>query len=263
MRAISDIEDKIVTWLETGMPGWLVVVVTLLLYPGFALGLPLTLHWSTTGLIEANVMGVALAAVMSLGWLTAQVEAARRRHLVEWSTDLRLLTAEEFEWLAGETFRREGWSVEETGRQEGADGNVDLRLSRGSQRVLVQCKRWDSRLVGVDEIRELAGTLLREGLKGSEGVFVTLSDYSKAAEAEANEIGIETINGRELFARMERVRKPRACPMCRQAMLLDRSSHGWWFRCTAPGCGGKEDLGAEPGRAVELLIQPQLPLRSR
>jgi hypothetical protein len=48
---------------------------------------------------------------------------------MEWTSDLRSLSAEEFEWLVGEFFRREEWDVRETGRQDGPDGNVDLELT--------------------------------------------------------------------------------------------------------------------------------------
>ncbi|HEY5022363.1 MAG TPA: restriction endonuclease [Gemmatimonadaceae bacterium] len=241
------------TWLVTSLSGPMVLVIALLFYPGIGLVLPLVLHWPTPGLIECNVLGVTLAGVVSLGWLAAQVEAAKRRHLVEWTTDLRLLTAEEFEWLAGETFRREGWSVEETGRQDAPDGNIDLKLTRAGRRMIVQCKRWTSQAVGVDEVRELAGTLLREGLRGSSGILVTLSDYTPSARAEARTIGIELVNGRGLFSRIEKVRHPVRCEICHQPMLLSRSARGWWFRCVTSGCGGKLDLADEPGRAVELL----------
>jgi HJR/Mrr/RecB family endonuclease len=253
VRTIDHLLERMATWLVTSLSGPMVIVIALLFYPGFGLALPLVLHWPTPGLIECNVLGVTLAGVVSLGWLTAQVEAAKRRHLVEWTTDLRLLTAEEFEWLAGETFRREGWTVEETGRQDAPDGNIDLKLTRDGRRMIVQCKRWTSQAVGVDEVRELAGTLLREGLRGSSGILVTLSDYTPSARAEARTIGIELVNGRGLFSRIEKVRRPVRCEICHQPMLLSRSARGWWFRCVTSGCGGKLDLADEPGRAVELL----------
>ena len=47
--------------------------------------------------------------------------------------DTSLLSAEEFEWLVGELFRREGWKVEETGRQESPDGSIDLDLVRAGE----------------------------------------------------------------------------------------------------------------------------------
>ncbi len=254
MSALTNLFERALMWLVTHVSGWVVLAVALLFYPGLGLALPVALRWPTVALVETNLLGAVLAGVAGLGWLSAQVQSARRRsNLVEWTTDLRLLMPDEFEWLVGETFAREGWTVRETGRQEGPDGNIDLKLANQGKQVIVQCKRWDSRLVGVDEIREFAGTLMREGLAGSNGVFVTLSDFTQSAKTEASQIGIELINGRELYSKIERVRRAAPCPICQQPMVLDRSSRGWWFRCVATGCQGKRDLSNEPGRAVELL----------
>ena len=67
----------------------------------------------------------------------------------------------------GEIFRREGYEVE-TGSQEHPDGNIDLVITKGAKRTVVQCKRWQSWDVGVDEIRKFAGTLLLiKGLRGA------------------------------------------------------------------------------------------------
>jgi HJR/Mrr/RecB family endonuclease len=244
----------------THVSGRTVAVVTIVLYPGAGLGLPLALNWSVIQLVEANILGALFAGIISLGWLSAQVEAGKRRHLMEWTTDLRLLSAEEFEWLAGETFRREGWRVRETGRQDAPDGNIDLELTREGQRKIVQCKRWESWLVKVDEIRRFAGTLFAEGLPGTAGIFVTLSDFTEQARAEAQKTGITLFNGRDMYSKVEKARRPEPCPTCQRPMLFDRSPRGWWLRCVAPGCSGKRDLGSEPGRAIELLTQSP-PLR--
>jgi hypothetical protein len=217
--------------------------------------LPLALHWSQLNLVSANVIGVSGAAMISVGWLIAQVQAANRRRLVEWTTNLRLLSAEEFEWLVGEVFRREGWTVRETGQQAGPDGNIDLELSKNRERRCVQCKRWTARLVGVDQIRGFGGTLLREKVNGSDGIFVTLSDFTPQAHEEAERIGLTLIDGRELYRRVEQVRRVEACPICHKPMVLDRSAHGWWFRCVAVNCAGKRDLASEPGRAVDFLTE--------
>jgi hypothetical protein len=235
--------------------GRLVTVLVVLLYAGVGLALPLLLGWRVAWLVAANVIGTSLAGTLVLMWLGIRVQAQHRRHLVEWTTNLRLLHAAEFEWLVGEVYRRQGWTVEETGRQSGPDGNIDLRLVKDHERVIVQCKRWTARLVGVEEIRAFGGTLLREGLPGDAGVFVTLSDFTDQARAEAEALGISVIDNRDLYARVEQVRTPEHCPECEAAMVLGLSSRGWWFRCVTPGCSGKRDLGGEPGRAVELLTQ--------
>ena len=61
-----------------------------------------------------------------LTWLFVQIQARDRRHLLESASELRLLDGEELEWLVGEVFRREGWTVLERGRQDAPDGYIDL-----------------------------------------------------------------------------------------------------------------------------------------
>lgn len=253
MRRPEDWVERGIFALVSRVSGRTVAIISLALYPGIGLVVPLALAWSRSWLISANLIGVMFAALISLGWLIIQIEAKDRRHLLEWTTDLRHLSAQEFEWLVGEMFRREGWAVRETGRQDGPDGNVDLELTNGRDRRLVQCKRWTSALVGVDHVRAFAGALHRERLR--EGVFVTFSGFTEQAIREAASNGVELVNGRELFLRIERVRRPELCPTCGSPMLLDRSRHGWWFRCVDRTCTGKRDLDHEPARAVELLTQ--------
>lgn len=240
----------------TRVSGWLVGGTALILYPGFGLLLPLLLDWPVSWLISANAIGVTFAALLTLGWLFVQIEARDRRHLLEWTSDVRHLTAAELEYLVGELFRREGWAVSETGRQGAPDGNIDLVLKRGRERRIVQCKRWTSWRVGVDDVRAFGGTLLREGAEGGDGIFVTFSDFTEPARAEAKKTGINLLDRAELHARVERGRRSEPCPICSRPMLLDRSPRGWWFRCVTDGCTGKRDLGREPARAVELLTQP-------
>jgi hypothetical protein len=256
MKWLERFVDRAVTALVTRVSGRTVVLISLLLYPVLGLALPLALGWSTPNLVMANLVGVTFAAVISLGWLGVQLDAKDRRHLVEWTTNLRLLSAEEFEWMVGELFRRDGWKVRETGRQDAPDGNIDLELTQGSERRIVQCKRWTAWEVGVNDVRSFAGALLREGLRGSDGIFVTLSDFNDHARQEAERTGIAVVGGRELYSRVENARRPEPCPICQRPMVLARSEHGWWFRCVTNGCAGKRDLGSEPGRAVDHLTRP-------
>jgi len=255
MSRPDDFFERVLWAVVSRISGRTAAALALLLYAGGGLALPLALNWSVLGIVVANIFGTALAGLVILGWLTAQVEAAKRRHLVEWTSDLRLLTAEEFEWLVGEVFQREGWKVRYKGRQEEPDGNVDLELTRPGQRKIVQCKRWTAWRVGVDKVREFAGTLSRERLQTSDGIFVTLSQFSQQAQDEAKTMGIALVDNCDLHSRIEKVRRAELCDICRKPMRLDHSSQGWWFHCVA-GCPGKRDLGNDPGRAVDLLTQP-------
>jgi HJR/Mrr/RecB family endonuclease len=256
MKAFEDALHRLLFGFAQHASGRVLAAIALALYAGLGLALPLALDWPVTWLVSANIVGTAFAGTLILIWFAARVQASNRRHLIEWTSDLRLLDSTEFEWLVGEVFRRDGWKVEETGRRDAPDGNVDLRLTKREERVLVQCKRWQSKVVGVDDVRAFAGTLMREGLPGTNGIFVTLSDFSEQAQGEAKQVGLVLVDNRDLYERVERVRRNEPCPVCHSPMLLDRSGFGWWFRCVTPGCTGKRDLGRDPARAVELLTEP-------
>jgi restriction system protein len=237
------------------LPGFAALGMALVIYLGVGLALPITAGMPTDWIIVLNILGVTWAFVVLCGWFIDAILTAHRRNLLEWTTELRLLDAEEFEWLVGEVFRRQGWGVKETGQHDGPDGNVDLALSRKSETRLVQCKRWQSWSVGVDEIRMFLGTLMREHLPAEAGIYVTLSTFTAQARVEAKQAGLELVDNRELMRRVEAVRRIEPCPICGSAMLFDRSTRGWWFRCVTNGCPGKLDVGDEPGRAIDFLAQ--------
>ncbi len=219
MPNIIDLGERAVEALVTRISGPVAAALAVFLYAGIGLALPLALHTSVGGLVELNIVGTSLAGLVILAWLAVRVEGGRRRHLVEWTTDIRLLDSTEFEWLVGEVFRREGWTVRETGRSDAPDRNIDLDLSLNGKRHIVQCKRWQSWQVGVDEIREFMGTLLREGLTGPEGIFVTLRGYTTQARTEAEQAGVTLLDGSELFARVVNVRRPEPCPDCQRPLV--------------------------------------------
>lgn len=251
----EDRYDRLILWIVKHVPGQAIAVLAASSYLGLELALPLILNWSALWIAVANLWGTIFAASLALGWLGVQIQARDRRHLLEWSSDLRLLDGEEFEWLVGEVFRREGWAVTERGHQDAPDGYIDLELTRGPERRLVQCKRWTVRWVGVDEIRQLVAALTREKLPTSAGVFVTLSRFNQHAVAEAQVSGLELIDNADLFDRVEKVRRTEPCETCHQPMLLNHSTYGWWFRCVTPNCGGKRHLDKDPGRAVALITE--------
>jgi hypothetical protein len=253
IEPVFDVVDRVLLGFAAHAPGWMVGLTAALVYGGCGLALPLSLRWRLAYLVEANVVSTIAAGAVCLAWILVRSEAADRRHLLDWTTNLRLLTSSEFEWLVGELFRREGYQVRETGRDDGPDGNIDLELTVAGQRKVVQCKRWQSWSVGVEEVRGFAGTLLREGLLGSAGVFVTLSNFTDQARDEAARTGIALIDNSDLHGRIEKVRRAEPCPACGTPMVLARSSYGWWLRCRS--CPGKRDLAAEPGPAVDLLLK--------
>jgi restriction system protein len=126
------------------------------------------------GLATAGQFIVPLICV--LGALASALSRWKRKQLyleVEQSDSvgaLNEMTWREFEMLVGEAFRRKGYMVSETGGG-GADGGVDLVLSKDGEKFLVQCKKWKAFKVGVTTIRELYGVMAAGGAAG--GFVVT------------------------------------------------------------------------------------------
>ena len=105
------------------------------------------------------------------------------------------MTWHEFEVVVGEFFRRQGYSVRETGGG-GADGGGDLRMTTNGQTYLVQCKQWKAFKVGVKVIRELFGIMSAEGAAGA--FIVTSGLFTEEAEEFAAGKNIVLLDGLQL-----------------------------------------------------------------
>ena len=90
------------------------------------------------------------------------------------------LSWQDFERLIGEAFRRRGFTVAETGGG-GADGGVDLVLTKGGEKSLVQCKHWRAQQVGVAVVRELYGVM---AARGASGGFVGMTGFGASGPAD-------------------------------------------------------------------------------
>jgi hypothetical protein len=256
VRSVDETVESWFWWVARRASGRTIAAIAGICYLGIGLAIPIALGWPVPWLVTANLVGTALAGFFILFWFVVVVQRAQRRHLVEWTTELRHLSSTEFEWFVGELLRREGWQVEEIGQPGAPDGGVDLRIRRENEVALVQCKAWHSWHVGVEPIREFAGVIAREGASTESSIFVTLSEFTPFAIDEAARLGMTLWDHRDLFARAEQQRRHESCPVCGDPMLMDRSSHGWWFRCVRAGCAGKRDIGRDPAAAVELLTLP-------
>lgn len=140
------------------------------------------------------LIGCCLAALGSF------LRRRRRRRLLESQTgmgSLRSMDWRAFERLVGEAFRRQGYTVEETG-QGGADGGIDLVLRKEGLTTLVQCKQWRSQRVGVQIVREMFGILVDRGAAAVK--IVALGSYTPDAAAFARGKRIELIDGHTLLA---------------------------------------------------------------
>jgi restriction system protein len=174
---------------------------------------------------------------------------------------------ENFELLAGEIFRRQGFDVEISSGL-GADGGIDLTLRRDREVRLVQCKCLSAEnKVTVMAMREFYGLLVAENAKG--GIFMTTGLYSRDAREFAEGKPIKLLGRAEIEQLMASVARPgenlciirdwidnfaaRArvtdpdCPRCRKPMKLKRGAMGrlFWSCTLFPRCRGKRDARTE------------------
>lgn len=168
--------------------------------------------------------------------------------------------------LVGEAFRLQGFRAVETGGG-GADGGVDLKLTRRGETFLVQCKHWKAFKVGVDVVRELYGVMAANGAAG--GFVVTSGRFTDEAKSFAKGRNLRLVDGAHLEGMLEQVRSEKQavdlcgqppprdaktlvgsppCPTCGAAMTLRTAKRGsmtgskFWGCSTYPACRGTRSL---------------------
>lgn len=191
------------------------VILGVLLYFTVKSGIPVWLTHSPSLVFHA--LGVQLQAstmlstyallAMVICWAAAAgsfVRSRRRARLLDTQANLDSIAAlswREFEQLVGEAYRREGFTVEETG-QGGADGGIDLTLRRAGSLYLVQCKQWRKRQVSVNIVREMVGLLHHHG--AAKVIIVCVGNFTRDAETFARGKPVELVAGQQLLALVRR-----------------------------------------------------------
>ena len=122
------------------------------------------------------------------------------------SSALGNMTWQEFELLVGEAYRLQGCTVDQRGGAAPARG-VDLVLSRGGEKTLVQCKQRRGLKVGVNDVRELYGVMAANG--AAAGIVVTSGTFTQDAKQFAEGRNVRLVDGRNLFKLIPRARETR------------------------------------------------------
>jgi restriction system protein len=185
--------------------------------------------------------------------------AFRRRSLLENQKSIDSISNiswKEFEDLVAEAYRRKGYVVTETAG--GADGGVDIILKKGTEKILVQCKQWKMKKVGVKLVRELYGVVIAEG--ASEGVVISSGIFTREARTFARGKPLELIDGEGLLKMITGVQKKQMpvkseskdilCPSCGNSMVIRTAKKGnhagdkFWGCSSFPKCKGTRPYNA-------------------
>jgi restriction system protein len=138
-------------------------------------------------------LAAACAALAKRRRSRALLDGVRRGTIASMAS----LSRQDFQRLVREGFMQRGFLVAERGGTE-ADGGIDLQLTRGSERFLVQFKQWRAQSVSVSVVRELDAVMAAEGAAG--GFAVTSGTFSMDAKRFAAARNIELIDGQGLRA---------------------------------------------------------------
>lgn len=219
MKRRNSLAEEIVE-IASYLPWWVSLVISVVAW--FALGayagseVPVTPEnplASVSGVVPRALATVGqylfsaafmIGAVISLGrtWRNGRLLRGVAGHPFEPSgryhgddmDPLMTMNWSEFEHLVGEIYRRRGYTVMET--PKGADGGIDLVARRDGDVLLVQCKQWRTRDVGVSVVRELLGVVSAKG--ASRGAVVTVGRFTEEARRFAKQTQIELIDGEAL-----------------------------------------------------------------
>jgi restriction system protein len=198
-----------------------------------------------------------LQFILPLALLVGAVASfARRRHdgilladaMVDPAGSIDTLSWQDFERLVGASFEKEGFAVTHTGGG-GADGGVDLVLTKGRETTLVQCKQWRAQKVGVTTVRELYGVMAARG--AAHGVVVSAGNFTPDAHQFVRGRNIDLVTGRALAGILRGAASDAGmstaaptCPKCGARMLERLARRGsnagqsFWGCETFPRCRG-------------------------
>lgn len=151
----------------------------------------------------------------------------------QWSLEaLRSLEWKRFELLCARYYEVVGFRSATLAA--GADGGIDVKLFRvdpSAPLAIVQCKAWNSRQVGVKEVRELLGVMVHE--KVARGIFVTTGSYSADALAFGAANPIQLLDGPAFLGKVLDL------PSEKQAALLAFAFDGDFHSPSCASCGVK------------------------
>lgn len=163
---------------------------------------------------------------------TPSPQGSAPQHEQQWSPAvLAAIEWRRFEAVCEALYAQAGFTTRS--QSHGADGGIDIWLHSRHSDVprIVQCKHWQSKSVGVKEMREFFGVMASHQLKS--GTYVTSSTFSAEAIAFAKTNGIHAQDGTALLKVISQ-RTPE-----QQAALLAVAYEGEYWRPTCASCGTK------------------------
>ena len=130
-----------------------------------------------------------IAVAAYVGW--NQLRNTSPVNVEERLAALRVMPWDNFELIVSEAYRRQGYTVEESG-----GGAFDFRLRKDDRITLVQCRRWKVNQVGVKPVQELHEAMNK--FDAFNGVCISAGEFSASARDFAAGKPVTLLNGAAL-----------------------------------------------------------------
>ena len=102
--------------------------------------------------------------------------------------------------MLADYYREQGFQVEHCGTGAAGsryDGGIDLKLRRGDEYVIVECKHWNALQVPHNVVHQLMGIMVNESATGA--ILVTSGEFTPYAKEAANKLGhVQLVDGQAL-----------------------------------------------------------------
>lgn len=138
--------------------------------------------------------------------MSRSTKAVRFRH----DDALTRVSRSEFERLIATHYRGEGYAVEHAGsatRQRDTEGGSALKLIRGDETVVVQCKHWVAQQVPHHDVHEVVTAM--HAAVASHAIVITSGEFSRAAVDAAERMPqVTLIDGVGVRAMLGKVSEP-------------------------------------------------------
>ena len=212
-------------------------------------------------LLASSIVFIAWIKVMFFNTINSKrIDAIKDRE------SLLALHWSEFEQMVGFILRKEGYFVLEN-LEAGPDGGVDLLAKKDDKLLIIQCKKWKDRSVGVSIVREMFGIL--HDRKANEVMIISTGFFTEPAKEFARGKPIRLLDGDSLLQYFQEYQKsgheakltdksvdvstkPVAdspiCPMCGASMVIRTAKKGsnqgqQFYGCsTYPKCRGTRTI---------------------
>ncbi|MHC0038805.1 restriction endonuclease [Pseudoneobacillus sp. C159] len=214
-----------------GLSGFGIGIITWYFSKSFQLGL-------TLGLI-----GVGIAIILLFYRKFKFNEKVRKSKI----KDIDTMTGTQFEYFLKLIFTDQGYKVQTT--KVTGDFGADLVMTKGEKRIVVQAKRYNSR-VGIKAIQEVVSSIAH--YQANEGWVVTNNEFTDAAIQLAKSNRIKLIERNELIQMLSSLEEQQTaktiqevatshevetCPKCGSELVLRKGSRGQFYGCSGfPKC---------------------------